>query len=265
VFDAVEQARVEALGARAMDGVRANLSQAVEMRMRTDPITRARSRAEVPLGTALGLKVRERLTGEAPPEAARGGIALVSDWIEEKAGADLDALGLVLDDQAAFAALATKLLRDLELIEGEAEAEPDPDDGDEGEDGDRDEGDEGEEGDEEDQGGGTGEAEMRVEPGEADDEEGERDWSEEEMAEGEEGQSDEGEEGALPARPNRPHSDLPPQFDYRIFTTRYDEVVEATELCDEEELGAVFAPISTSSSSICRAPSPSSPTGSSGG
>ncbi len=241
VFDSVEQARVEALGARAMDGVRANLAQAVEMRMRTDPITRARSRAEVPLGTALGLKVRERLTGEAPPEAARGGIALVSDWIEEKAGADLDALGLVLDDQAAFAALATKLLRDLELIEGEAEAEPDPDDGDDGEGGDKDEGDEGEEGDEEDEGGGAGEAEMRVEPGEADEKEGERDWSEEEMAEGEEGQSDEGEEGALPARPNRPHSDLPPQFDYRIFTTRYDEVVEATELCDEEELGRLRA------------------------
>ncbi|HEX8224669.1 MAG TPA: cobaltochelatase subunit CobT [Allosphingosinicella sp.] len=241
VFDAVEQARVEALGARSMDGVRANLSRAVEMRMRTDPITRARSRAEVPLGTALGLKVRERLTGEAPPEAAQGGIALVSDWIEDKAGADLDALGLVLDDQAAFAALATKLLRDLELIEGEAEAEPDPDDGDEGEGGDKDEGEEGDAQDDDDQGGGTGEAEMRVEPGDADDEEGERDWSEEEMAEGEEGQSDEGEEGALPARPNRPHSDLPPQFDYRIFTTRYDEVVEATELCDEEELGRLRA------------------------
>src|SRR5919112_6482931 len=126
VFDSAEQARVEALGARAMEGVRANLARAVEMRMRTDPITRARNRAEVPLGTALGLKVRERLTGEAPPDAAQGGIALVSDWIEERAGADLDAPGLVLDDQAAFAALATKLLRDLELVEAEAEADTDP-------------------------------------------------------------------------------------------------------------------------------------------
>src|SRR5688500_7002079 len=57
------------------------------------------------------------------------------------------------------------------------------------------------------------------------------------MSEGEEGQGDEGEEGALPVRPNRPLSDLPPSFDYRIFTTRFDEVVEAAELCDEEELG----------------------------
>src|SRR3712207_4730400 len=82
---------------------------------------------------------------------------------------------------------------------------------------------------------------MRVEPGDADDEEGERDWTEEEMAEGEEGQGDEGEEGMLPVRPNRPLSDLPPQFDYRIFTTQYDEVVGAAELCDEEELGRLRA------------------------
>jgi cobaltochelatase CobT len=241
VFDAVEQARVEALGARAMAGVRANLAQAVEMRMRTDPITRARNRAEVPLGTALGLKVRERLTGEAPPEAARGGIDLVSDWIEDKAGADLDALGLVLDDQAAFAALATKLLRDLELIEGEAEADSEPDSGDEAEGSDKDQGDEGDSQDEEDEGGSDGQSEMRVEQGEGDEEEGERDWSEEEMSEGEEGMGEEGEEGMLPVRPNRPLSDLPPQFDYRIFTTRYDEVVEAPELCDEEELGRLRA------------------------
>ena len=47
VFDAVETARVEALGARSMAGVRANLSHALEMRMRSDPIARAQA-AEKP-------------------------------------------------------------------------------------------------------------------------------------------------------------------------------------------------------------------------
>jgi cobaltochelatase CobT len=51
------------------------------------------------------------------------------------------------------------------------------------------------------------------------------------------GLGDDGEEGVLPVRPNRPLSDLPPHFDYRVFTTRFDEVVEAAELCDPEELG----------------------------
>jgi cobaltochelatase CobT len=236
VFNAAEQARVEALGARSMEGVKANLGRLTEMRMRTDPITRARNKAEVPLSTAISLIVRERLTGERPPESAREGLKLVEEWIEEKAGADLDALGLALDDQAAFAALATKVLQDLDLVESDSDLEPDPDEGDEGEGDDKDEGDKGEAEDDED-GGGQGEAEMRVEQGESSEEENEGDLADEELGEGSEGLGDDGEEGILPVRPNRPLSDLPPQFDYRVFTTRFDEVVDATELCDPEELG----------------------------
>src|SRR3954470_6786070 len=235
VFDAAEQARVEALGARAMTGVRTNLARATEMRMRTDPITRARTRAEVPLGTAVGLMVRERLTGEAPPESARAGLDMVSRWIEEKAGADLDALGLAIDDQAAFAALAAKLLRDLELVEGELDPEQNPDGADE--DGDeQDKEGEGEDDTEDEPGGAEGDADVRVEQGESGEDDGERDAADEEMSEADEGLGEEGEEGMLPVRPNRPLSDLPPQFDYRMFTTRYDEVIEAPELCDEQEL-----------------------------
>ncbi|QAY77081.1 cobaltochelatase subunit CobT [Sphingosinicella sp. BN140058] len=236
VFDAAEQARVEALGGRGMDGVRANLASMAEMRMRTDPITRARTRAEVPLGTALGLIVRERLTGQAPPEAARTGLKLVSDWIEEKAGKDLDALGLVLDDQAAFAALATRVLEDLELVEKDVEAERDPEGDLESEGDQQDQGEDGDDQNEDEAGGGEGEADIRVEQGESEGEQTESDFTEQEMAEGEDGLGDEGEEGMMPVRPNRPLSDLPPHFDYRTFTTKYDEIVEAAELCDDAEL-----------------------------
>jgi len=57
------------------------------------------------------------------------------------------------------------------------------------------------------------------------------------MTDASDGLGEEGEEGMLPVRPNRPLSDLPPKFDYRIFTTAYDEEVPAGALCDEEELG----------------------------
>jgi cobaltochelatase CobT len=233
VFDAAEQARVEALGARAMAGVRANLARLVDLRLKTDPLVRARSREEVPLASAIGLIVRERLTGEAPPAAARAGLDLISDWIEEKAGPDLDALGLVLDDQAAFAALAGKLLRDLELVEGDAELAPEPGEDGEGED----ESQAGDQEGDEDQDNGSGEAEIRGEAAEGGEESSDSDWSQEEMSDASEGLGEEGEEGILPVRPNRPLSDLPPNFDYRIFTPQYDEIVGAAELCDEEELG----------------------------
>jgi cobaltochelatase CobT len=241
VFDAVETARIEALGSKGMAGVEANLGRALDMRMKSDPITRARSADEVPLSTALQLLVRERLTGQAPPEAAQSGLALIREWIEDKAGADLDGLALALDDQSAFAKLATKLLEDLELVDAEAEPTEDPE---AGEDGDGEEPDEGEDGEDEDQGssGADGEIQARAEQSEGDESENESGESDEDYeSDGDAQAGDDGDEGMLPVRPNRPLSDLSPQFDYKVWTTRYDEVIEAAELCDEDELGRLRA------------------------
>jgi cobaltochelatase CobT len=236
VFDAVETARIEALGSRGYAGISANLDRALEMRMRSDPISRARTRDEVPLSTAIQLLVRERLTGREAPADAALGLALVRDWVEDKGGADLDALGLAIDDQAAFAKLVGNLLEDLELTEGEM-APDDADQGGEEEEGtDQQEQDEGEEGDQ-DGDAGQSEVDARGEQrdGETDDgEESEQQQGEFDDAEGEMG--DEGEDGMMPVRPNRPWSDMPPQCDYRPYTTQYDEVIAATELCDEDEL-----------------------------
>ncbi|MCE3519949.1 hypothetical protein LXJ58_34930, partial [Escherichia coli] len=63
VFDAVESARVEALGSVGYAGIADNLGHALDVRLRSDPIARARTRDEVPLSTALGLLAREALTG----------------------------------------------------------------------------------------------------------------------------------------------------------------------------------------------------------
>ena len=129
VFDALETARVEALGTKAMDGVRANLGDLAEARVRIDAITRARTAEEVPLATAIGLLARQRLTGEAPPKAAQPGLDLIAPWIEEKAGPELDALALTIDDQSAFATLSRRLLEDLELADAEDRSEQEPDEG----------------------------------------------------------------------------------------------------------------------------------------
>ena len=234
VFDAAEGARVEALGARGYAGIADNLAHALDQKLRSDPITRARTRDEVPLSTAIGLLVRERLTGQEVPAVAQPGLALVRDWVEEKAAGDLDALRMALDDQRAFASLATKLLEDLDLIEGDQLPEESDEGGNEDEGTDeQDQGDEGQ--DEGEQGQGEVEARGEQSDAETDDGEGAETGDEDyEESDGEAG--DEGEEGMLPVRPNRPFSDLSPQFDYKPWTTQYDEVIAATELCDAEEL-----------------------------
>ena len=234
VFDAVEGARVEALGSRGYLGITDNLQTALDVRLRSDPITRARNRDEVPLSTALALMVRERLTGRAVPPAAEGGVALVRDWVDERA--DLGALALAIDDQRAFQALSMKLLEQLELVEGA----PVPDEADEG--GDDDDGSDGagdeQEGEDEQNGAeGQVETEARGEQADGDEQEGEGEEQGEDAPEDGDGEpGDDGEEGMQPVRPNRPLSDPSAQFDYKSWTTQFDEVVAATDLCDPDEL-----------------------------
>jgi len=232
VFDALETARVEALGAKAMDGVRANLGDLAEARVRIDAITRARTAEEVPLASAVGLLARQRLTGAEPPQLARAGLDLVAPWIEEKAGAELDALALTIDDQAAFATLSRRLLEDLELAADEP-SDHEPDEG-----GDEDEGDDtgpDEADDADSEGDSGGDMEMRSEETERD--EGE-DESADSEADVEEGEATSGQEGADQARANAQRRNWPeePITDYKPFTSRFDEIVTAGELCDEEEL-----------------------------
>ncbi|KTT72650.1 cobaltochelatase subunit CobT [Sphingomonas endophytica] len=234
VYDAIEDARVEALGSRGYQGIADNLAHALDVRLRTDPITRARNKSEVPLASALGLMVREALTGRVPPVEAEPGLALVRDWIGEKT--DLGALALALDDQQSFQALARKVLEQLELVEGEQE----PQDSDEG--GEDQEGEEGQDTDAPDEGdteGSDGESEVEARGQQRDDQsqEGESEQLEGDDIDDAEGEpGDEGEEGMQPVRPNRPVADPHAQFDYKVWTERFDEVVAATDLCEPEEL-----------------------------
>ena len=235
VYDALETARVEALGSRGLAGVGANLEAAFTERLRSDPIARARSADEVPLSTAIQLLARERLTGQPIPDRVGEAVGFVREWIEEKGGSGLDALGLALDDQAGFSELVGRLLRDLDLTD--ADTTLDSDEHDAGED------DEGQDDTDESEGGEDGaeppptpgDVEMRPEQGDSDggegEEEGEADY---EDADGQ-GDGGEGDEGMQPVRPNRP-TGLVPDFAYKVWTTRFDEAIDADELCDAEEL-----------------------------
>ena len=132
VFDAVEQARVEAIGANQMAGMSQNLTAALEQRCAARGYDRISSRDEAPLAEAVAMMVREKLTGEAPPPSARKLVDQWRAWIEEKAGSDLDRLGEVIGDQKAFARATRDILVDLdmgdELGEAPDQASDDADD-----------------------------------------------------------------------------------------------------------------------------------------
>ena len=236
IYNAVEQARIEAIGAAEMAGVALNLGRMTDARIKTDPIVRARVADEVPLATALGLVVRQRLTGIAPPPLAEAAIAMVRHDIEAKAGAHLDNLAANIDDQAAFGLVVRRVLNDLGLGE-DPDAEPERDD--ETSDDDNDEQSPGDDGadDEGDPAGNETSAETRAE--EASDANNETETREVDADTDTASEADVGEdgrEGTTPWRPNAPVGDLPLDFDYHAFTNAYDETIDAEDLCDAEEL-----------------------------
>ena len=117
MFEAAEQARVEAIGSLAMKGVAHNLTAGLEQRMVQRGLTKARVKADAPIAEVLGLMVREKLTGEAPPESVKYAVDLWRPFIEEHAGKDLEKLGGTIRDQAQFAKLTRTILRDLKLTD----------------------------------------------------------------------------------------------------------------------------------------------------
>src|ERR1700751_1655561 len=115
VFEAVEQARVEAIGSRRMAGVAKNLTAMLDDHFHPGQFDEITTRADAPLSDALAMLVRERLTGLAPPAAARKMVDLWRPVLEDKIGPRLDQLSRFTEDQARFGDLVHDLLSALDL------------------------------------------------------------------------------------------------------------------------------------------------------
>ncbi|HWE47873.1 MAG TPA: cobaltochelatase subunit CobT [Caulobacteraceae bacterium] len=235
VFEAVEQARIEAIGANALGGVRQNLTAALEAQIERSGLGRVDD-LRSPLPEVLGLMVRERLTGDAPPGPARAVVDTLRGDIEGRAGKDLDRLMNAIEDQGAYARIARSILRDLQL--GDDLGNDDETDQDGDEDSDEDNPGTADDHDEEDEAdAGEGASMERSEDANPDaqkieDEGGLADLDPDAQM------SDEGPElgeGLLPNRPDiKDAGGVEPP--YKVFTREFDEVVDAADLCDAPEL-----------------------------
>jgi len=236
-FDAMEQARCEALGARAMTGVAANLEAALDERYRRQGFEKVTDREQAPLAEALRLIAREAMTGAAPPASAQRMVELWRPWVEQKLKHDLHELADVMADQDAYARAVRKLLADLDMEVGQ---EPDTSEEDEQEEKSSEENES-----QPNEGQTRGQEDVSTEADsltsqqtqESDDGEGAEDGGEE--GEGDLGEGEGAEEPAGPGYPWRPDHNRRPEADpnaYKAFTTQFDEVVAADELCDPDEL-----------------------------
>jgi cobaltochelatase CobT len=234
VFEAVEQARVEAIGARRMSGVAKNLSAMIDDRFHRGKFDEVSDRADAPIEEALAMLVRERLTGMTPPPAARRLVELWRPLLEDRAGKNLNRLEKLIDNQARFGDVVHDLLDDLDMGEDRS-SEADEEEGAEGEQ-DKRKDKSGEDGEGEQSEG----AEARVDDAEVSGEEMSDTTAESSEALSAE-MSDDAEMGdseapAEPRRPRRHGANEPRGPEYRPFTGKFDEVTAAEDLCEPEEL-----------------------------
>ncbi len=226
VFEAAEQARVEAIGALAMKGVAANLASGLEQRLINRGLGKAKTKDEAPLADVLGLMVREALTGEKPPASVTGAVELWRPLIQDKAGGDLAKLSGALRDQKAYARLTRSLLNHLSLgdqgdndksADDEAEGESPEGENDDGEDQDA------------QQDGDSTQSAAEGEDGEEVEGETESDQADDLS------DATEPEDGAKPQRHDAAFANQD-AWGYKIFTAEFDEEIAAVDLCEPEEL-----------------------------
>jgi len=240
VYEAMERARLEAIGANRMSGVAANLTAKLDASFSHGRYATVRNREETPLDEAVGLIVRERLTGLEAPVVARGLVETWREYVEERAGDVLDRLDACGEDQTQFAKLSRDLLSALDLIHDERS------DGDENEPQDESETptEDGVEESEENEEGGAGEDHPQEPEASEDEDLGElEDVTESGQSDDNDADSDELMEAETPAdwRPNNSVLDDPDAFGYLVYTKSFDEEIHAEELSTSEELDQLRA------------------------
>lgn len=241
VFDAVEQARVESIGALRMGGMAANLQSMNAEKYAKANFAGIAKQEDAPLAEAVAMLVRETLTGEKPPESAGKVLDFWRPYLQEKTGGELANLSATIEDQQAFARVIRHMLSAMEMADdvGDDDADDSQDEDSTDEDQPRSNEEDQESAEEE-----AGSDSAPAEDSEASQEQmddGEMDGAEisdDDMTE--EGDEDSETPGEM-RRPASPFDDFNEKVDYKIFTQEFDQEVTAEELCDDAELDRLRA------------------------
>jgi cobaltochelatase CobT len=235
LYESMETARCEAMGARAMPGTASNIDSKISNEAAKMGFAQIQDAAGAPLATAAGYLVRHLATGRDLPPAAAHVMELWRGFIESQAEGTLENLPDVLDDQVAFSKFARQMIDDLGYGEqlGEDPDEENPDrqeeaeeDNQEEETPDSDSGDQSDEQDDtevsDDQQASDGQQQAQTSMEERDD-----------LDNVEELEAPDGQPPMDPPPP-APHSDADPN--YKVYSTEFDEEVLAEELAEPAEL-----------------------------
>ena len=238
IYNAIAQARVEAIGSNMMAGVAQNLGAALEARYRAEGYATYTKREQVPVAEALRLLAREQFSGEPVPPSAKAALETWRGDLEGKVGRRLKKMSEALGDQKTFARGLRELIAALSIEDMDIEPPEDEEEDSEKQ---------------ESQGGKQNQAEKQQDGEQSESSEGESGEASAGEAEGqssEEGEEQEGQAMMVPGQgsdePSGPTRHRPPNLAnmrnepqaaaYQAYTTAFDQIVETDELCDADEL-----------------------------
>lgn len=231
LYEAMETARCEALGARDMPGALSNIDARIGADADKKGYGQIKAPADAPLAVAAGYIVRQAATGRALPGGAQHVADLWRPFVEQQAGGSLTHVNEVLADQAAFARLSRQVISDLgygdQLGDDPDQSEDDAEDNAE---------------QQEEAGDNQSRDQDDSEDAEASPEQSQEQQQDERQAQvSMDDQSDE----QLTDEAEMPESDTPPDLpppvseasaDYKVFSQAWDEEIRAEDLADPAEL-----------------------------
>jgi len=237
LYDAMESARVEAVGALHMPGTAGNIDARIGAEARRKGYAQVRDKAEAPLAAAAGYLIRHLATGRDLPEGAETVMELWRDFIEESCAGTLEGLEECLTDQRAFAKFARQLIEDMGYGDQLGD-DPDGPDEDEDETAEQD-GEEEETPDSEGDDDSDDSEDMDASPESAQDQQQDDTQAQvnlDEMADADMAEEMEMPEGEAPMEPPPPPPISEADPNYTVFSDTHDEVIGAEDLAEPVEL-----------------------------
>ncbi|MGH1368755.1 MAG: cobaltochelatase subunit CobT [Maritimibacter sp.] len=236
LYDAMETARCEAVGARAMPGTASNIDHKIADEALRKGYPGLVNQADAPLAEAAGYLVRHLATGRDLPDGANTVMDLWRDYIEGQAGDTLEDLNAVLSDQTAFAKFARQMIDDLGYGDQLGE---DPDQNDEDQNDEAQEEEQPEEQEEPQADEDTPDEDSGASPEQSQDQmddSSEAQVSMDDLADAEMGEETELPEGEAPMEPPTPPAPSDADPNYLVYNSENDEEILAEDLAQPAEL-----------------------------
>jgi cobaltochelatase CobT len=236
IYEAMETARCEALGARDMPGTAGNIDAKIASETDRMGYRDIKERSEAPLSDAAGFLIRSLATGRELPKGAQNVLNLWRDFLETQAGKTIENVSDQLEDQSQFAKFARQVITDLGYGD---QLGNDPDNMD-----DEDEEQFQDDADEENNPESAGEEDSQDEESDANPEQSQEEQQDAGQAsvslddDDSDDMSEETElpEGESPIEPPAPQPISEADPNYKVFAKEYDEEVHADELAEPVEL-----------------------------